>query len=322
MPPLLQKYFILVFTVILGSSGCTSTNNDTREKPRNCYLENIKKHDSKTSELPTFYMARAAAQKGEFESAIAELEKITPQHKGEADYINFWLGTLYLEQGKYTKAIDYLAPLVSKNELSYMDKHSLFNALTYSYHQENMYEEEIATNLAIMQFSCDPNNEYTNRMIAASYMALERWEDMYQYATVAVKNSTSSNKWDYLNAIQVAKKEANYEQLATVFKRYSDQYSINAEYSSPIKNTHLLLKAVAPNYPVHAALNGIEGFVQLKFNINEAGQTEDIQVIKSIPEGVFDAYALKAVSQWVYQPIIKGQKQRSEGQTVQLDFNL
>ncbi|MER2491995.1 energy transducer TonB [Catenovulum sediminis] len=80
---------------------------------------------------------------------------------------------------------------------------------------------------------------------------------------------------------------------------------------------------VEPRYPAVAARDGIEGWVELSFDINKLGQVENIQIIKSEPKRIFDRSAIKALSSWRYKPLIKnGTPQVQNGLTVRLDFSL
>jgi len=59
---------------------------------------------------------------------------------------------------------------------------------------------------------------------------------------------------------------------------------------------------VQPNYPRRALSRGVEGFVDVVFDVTEYGATDNISVIYSEPSGVFDRASIKAVSQWKYKP--------------------
>lgn len=59
---------------------------------------------------------------------------------------------------------------------------------------------------------------------------------------------------------------------------------------------------VNAQYPRTALQRGIEGYVDVRFDVNEQGQTENIQVLSAVPEGVFNSAAIKAVAKWRYQP--------------------
>jgi protein TonB len=69
-----------------------------------------------------------------------------------------------------------------------------------------------------------------------------------------------------------------------------------------------LLKSVEPAYPNKAALSRTEGWVELDFTVSETGQVKDVVVHAASMPGVFDAAAIKAVSQWRYQPVLRDRK--------------
>ena len=69
-----------------------------------------------------------------------------------------------------------------------------------------------------------------------------------------------------------------------------------------------LLKSVEPKYPSKAALGRIEGWVELDFTVSETGQVQDVIVHAASVPGVFDDAAIKAVSQWRYQPVLRDRK--------------
>ena len=65
---------------------------------------------------------------------------------------------------------------------------------------------------------------------------------------------------------------------------------------------------VPPEYPMRASEDNVEGFVTLRFHVNETGSVEDPEVIRSEPPGVFDKAALRAVMRWKFQPLIRNGK--------------
>tara|TARA_R110002153_G_scaffold5044_3_gene23506 strand:- start:11100 stop:12335 length:1236 start_codon:yes stop_codon:yes gene_type:complete len=80
---------------------------------------------------------------------------------------------------------------------------------------------------------------------------------------------------------------------------------------------------IEPKYPIEAAQNKQEGSVILQFDIAKDGTTDNIQVLESFPQLVFDKESVRALKQWTYKPRIQGgQAQRQTGLTVQLDFRM
>ena len=75
---------------------------------------------------------------------------------------------------------------------------------------------------------------------------------------------------------------------------------------------------VPPLYPEAAIQSGTTGSVTTTFDIDLYGRTENLEISKSDPPGVFDAAAKNAIRQWVYCP----GSARQEGVTVKLNFNL
>jgi TonB family protein len=69
-----------------------------------------------------------------------------------------------------------------------------------------------------------------------------------------------------------------------------------------------LLKSVQPVYPMKAEGKKLEGWVEVEFTVSESGKVQDIAVRAASIPGVFDDAAVKAVSQWRYQPILRDAK--------------
>ena len=80
---------------------------------------------------------------------------------------------------------------------------------------------------------------------------------------------------------------------------------------------------INPKYPTTAARDGIEGWVQLSFNISPTGEVIDAVVLNAEPKRIFNREALRAIKRWKYRPkVIEGVAQLQTDQTVQLDFKL
>lgn len=80
---------------------------------------------------------------------------------------------------------------------------------------------------------------------------------------------------------------------------------------------------VEPNYPTRALRRNIEGYVVVKFDIDEDGHPFNIQIIDSNPNNIFDREALRAVRRWKYQPGIEnGHASVIKGQQTKVEFRI
>ena len=77
-----------------------------------------------------------------------------------------------------------------------------------------------------------------------------------------------------------------------------------------------------PQYPVRALARGVEGHVQVKFDVTAAGIVENVTVIES-SDALFEDAAVEAVAQWRYLPrIAAGRRVASEGVRTVIRFAL
>ncbi|MBQ4861120.1 energy transducer TonB [Pseudoalteromonas sp. MMG013] len=78
-----------------------------------------------------------------------------------------------------------------------------------------------------------------------------------------------------------------------------------------------------PKYPIAAARDGIEGWVQLNFTISSHGQVINATVVNAEPKRIFNKEALRAITRWKYRPkIVNGQAIAQPNQNVVLEFKL
>lgn len=66
------------------------------------------------------------------------------------------------------------------------------------------------------------------------------------------------------------------------------------------------LNDVSPEYPRYALQRGIEGHVKLAFTINRAGAVENVRVLESSPQNVFEREARRAAVRWRFAPRTEG----------------
>jgi TonB family protein len=87
----------------------------------------------------------------------------------------------------------------------------------------------------------------------------------------------------------------------------------------PAAQLHVL-KSVEPIYPSRALAGKIEGWVELNFEVTDKGAVRDVVVKAASNPGVFDDAAIKAVSQWRYQPVVRDGKPVSVHSIVRIRF--
>jgi TonB family protein len=81
-----------------------------------------------------------------------------------------------------------------------------------------------------------------------------------------------------------------------------------------VQERPVILTAVEPDYPVLAREKGISGFVQVEVVIDEFGQVESAEIMRSVPE--LDAAALDAAKKYKFSPAKK------DGVPVKVKWNI
>lgn len=57
-----------------------------------------------------------------------------------------------------------------------------------------------------------------------------------------------------------------------------------------------------PDYPSRAYRSGRQGWVIMRLDVDAAGLTQNVEVERSVPEGMFDGPSRKAVEAWTFEP--------------------
>lgn len=82
-----------------------------------------------------------------------------------------------------------------------------------------------------------------------------------------------------------------------------DLPGLNGSYGiGEIDHPLIPIAQVPPMYPMLARRRGIEGWVRVRFIVNENGRVSDIKIIESRPEKVFNNAVLRCVSAWRFTP--------------------
>jgi len=57
-----------------------------------------------------------------------------------------------------------------------------------------------------------------------------------------------------------------------------------------------------PKYPRRSFNSGRQGWVIMKLDVNAAGETANVDVERSVPDGLFEGVSREAVKAWRFQP--------------------
>lgn len=78
-----------------------------------------------------------------------------------------------------------------------------------------------------------------------------------------------------------------------------------------------------PQYPQTALSKGIEGYVDVMFDVTELGTTDNIRIIAYEPSSVFNNAVLKAIKNWKYKPnVVDGVPVRTPDVRDRVRFNM
>ncbi len=61
---------------------------------------------------------------------------------------------------------------------------------------------------------------------------------------------------------------------------------------------------IPPVYPISARMKGIEGWVVVRFIVDEKGRVSHIRIVESKPKGVFEDSVIRCVSRWRFKPAV------------------
>lgn len=84
----------------------------------------------------------------------------------------------------------------------------------------------------------------------------------------------------------------------------------------------VLVRQVRPTYPAAAARRKQEGWVEVSFTVATNGAVTDVNVVRAQPRGVFDRDAVRAVSQWQFEPALDNGKAVARTMTRRIEFAL
>jgi len=79
---------------------------------------------------------------------------------------------------------------------------------------------------------------------------------------------------------------------------------------------------IKPVYPSRATRMRQEGYVKAELNVDVTGRVISVKIVKSIPEGVFDKSAIKALKRWRFRPKTVEGKAMAQIGVITLNYKL
>ena len=84
-----------------------------------------------------------------------------------------------------------------------------------------------------------------------------------------------------------------------------------------------LVAGAGPKYPPAAQEQGIEGEVEVIYDVSVNGEVQNVRIFSSTPPGVFDEAALTTVRSWRFNPpYVDGVPQRAVGKRSKVEFKI
>jgi len=87
-----------------------------------------------------------------------------------------------------------------------------------------------------------------------------------------------------------------------------------------VLNYWVVDKAVVAEYPLNAEKQKVSGCVEFSLIIDTNGMADDLIIVKSFPETMFDKQAIDAINKWIWLPTETNINKRTVATTIQFDF--
>jgi protein TonB len=113
----------------------------------------------------------------------------------------------------------------------------------------------------------------------------------------------------------------------TEFAELEDDDLLNAKNNGPMDQSSVdtpprVIKRSPIVYPELARKQGVSGFVRMNVLIGESGRVEDVKVVESQPDEVFDLKADSTIRQWRFEPATYNGKKVAVWATQKIVFKL
>ncbi len=159
----------------------------------------------------------------------------------------------------------------------------------------------------------DPNN-YTLTILRAKLDAARKLASSAQQAKQqALAKQQAAQEQQQLAAQQAAQKAQAASQAPEVTKPVAEAAPpapaiaakpVAAAPAAAQNRDAQITRMVPPKYPLQAARDNQQGWVEVEFTVTADGSVSNAQVIDSQPRRIFDRAATEAVSRWQFKPAL------------------
>lgn len=217
------------------------------------------------------------------------------------------LGQLYAVSEQWQESIDaYKRWLALTNQ----DDKVVYKGLSYAHYQ--LEQLQPALDFWMRHWNMIDSDELTRDDYAyrnGLYFTLGQYEEALELTKEMILRFNNQTDWDNLAAIHNQLKDIKTIEELSAGLGGTLNFSVPEPEIAfatviPTDGDYLPLVAVAPMYPKVAADEGIEGWVLLKFTVNEYGAVVEnsITIEDADPPEVFNANSMRAAGQFKFQP--------------------
>lgn len=190
-----------------------------------------------------------------------------------------------------------------------------FNPLTWWAYKQFRHAQEMACDAEVLA-----NSNATTKLSYAKAF-LEQSLLLNRYSLTSLHYGGKQNMKERLNNIKNGKNQVLRAvpialALLTATAGFQAVSANNKDVKS-IAGVHPIMR-IEPKYPKYAVKNKLEGHVIMSFSIDTDGSVEDVEVLQSTQDGLFDSSATMALQQWTYSRPEK----KLRNMMVRLDFQL
>jgi TonB family protein len=174
-----------------------------------------------------------------------------------------------------------------------------FNPVVYFVEPFFEIDQEMSCDLGVLRKSNKIQRKVYAEVLLDSVAALRPYPliSQWKYQSLIKErfkmlNKTSSKKWHSWLVCMLA-----------VSSIWVTSGTVLAKKETSVAKEARPVVMIQPRYPREAAINGVEGWVKLKLDVDSQGKPINISVVDAMPQGVFENDALKAIAKWRFSPL-------------------